>query len=43
MKIVERVLERMIREVGNVDEIEFDFMLGPGKKDALFVVRRIQR
>ena len=41
MKIVERVLER-IRELANIDLLQFGFMYGRGATDALFVVRRMQ-
>ena len=42
LKIVERVLER-IRELVNIDLMQFGFMPGRGATDALFVVRRIQK
>ena len=42
MKIVERVLERRIREFINIDSMQFGFMPGRGTADALFVVRRMQ-
>ena len=42
MKIVERVLEKRIPELVNIDLMQFDFMPGRGKTDALFVVRRMQ-
>ena len=42
MKIVERVLERRIRELVNIDSMQFSFMPGRGTTDALFVVRRMQ-
>ena len=42
MKIVEKVLERRIRELVNVDSMQFGFMPERGTTDALFVVRRIQ-
>ena len=42
MKIVERVLERRIRESVNIDSMQFGFMPGRGTTDALFVVRRMQ-
>ena len=41
MKIVERVLER-IREVVNIDTMQFGLMPGRETTGALFVVRRIQ-
>ena len=42
MKIVERVLDRIIRELVNSDSMQFGFMPGRGTTDALFVVRRMQ-
>ena len=41
-KIVERVLERRIRELVNIDSMQFGFMPGRGITDALFVTRRMQ-
>ena len=41
MNIVERVLEKKIRELVNIDSIQFGFMHGRGTPDALFVVRRM--
>ena len=41
-KIVERVLERRIRELVNIDSMQFGFMPGRGTTDALFVVQRMQ-
>ena len=42
MKIVERVLERRIRELVNFGSMQFGFIPGRGTTDALFVVRRMQ-
>ena len=42
MKIVERVLERQIRALANLNEMQFGFMPGKGTVDAIFMVRRIQ-
>ena len=42
MKIVERGMERRIRELVNIDSMQFDFMSGIRTTDALFVVRRMQ-
>ena len=42
MKIVGRVLERRIRELVNINSMQFGFMPGRGTTDALFVVRRMQ-
>ena len=41
MKIVEREMERRIRELVNIDSMQFDFVSGR-TTDALFVVRRMQ-
>jgi len=41
MKIVETVLERKIKSLVNLDEMQFDFMFGK-QTDALFIVRRLQ-
>ena len=38
MEIVERVLERRIRALVNIDSMQFGFMSGRGTTDALFVV-----
>ena len=42
VKIVEKVLERRIRELVNIDSMQFGFMPGRETTDALFVVRRMQ-
>ena len=42
MKIVKRMLERKIREVINIDSMQFGFMPERGTIDALFVVPRMQ-
>ena len=42
MKIVERVLERRIRTLVNLNEMQFGFMPGKGTVDAIFIVRRMQ-
>ena len=42
MKMVKRVLERRIRELVNINSMQFGFMPGRGTTDALFVVRRMQ-
>ena len=41
-KIVERVLERRIRTLVNLNEMQFGFMPGKGTVDAIFIVRRMQ-
>ena len=42
MKIVERVLEKRIRGLVKVDDMQFGFMPGKGTTGALFILRRIQ-
>ena len=42
MKVVERVLEKRIRGMIALDDMQFGFMPGRGTIDALFVVRRLQ-
>ena len=41
-KIIERVLERKIRELVFVDGMQFNFMPGKGTTDVLLVVKRMQ-
>ena len=42
MKIVEKVLERRIRTLVDLDEMQFGFMPGRGTIDALFILRMVQ-
>ena len=42
MKIINRVLEKRIRELVNIDSMQFGFMPGRGTTDTLFVVQRMQ-
>ena len=42
MKIVEKVLERRLRRMVKVDEMQFGFMPGKGTIDAVFILRRLQ-
>ena len=42
MKIVEKVLERRLRRMVKVDEVQFGFMPGKGTIDAVFILRRLQ-
>ena len=41
MKIVERVPERQIRTLVNLNDMQFGFMPGKGTVDAIFIVRRM--
>ena len=42
MKIVEKLLERQIRTIINLNKMQFGFMPGKGTVDAIFIVRRMQ-
>ena len=42
MKIIERVLERQIRILVNLNKMQFGFMPGKGTVDAIFIVRKMQ-
>ena len=42
MKVVERVIERRIREQAHVDEMQFGFRSGSGTTDAIFILRQLQ-
>ena len=42
MKIVERVLERRIQTLVNLNEMQFGFMPGKGTVDVIFILRRMQ-
>ena len=42
MKIVDRVLERKIRTLINLNKMQFGFMPGKGTMDEIFIVRRMQ-
>ena len=42
MKIVETVLEKRLRCMVKVNEMQFDFMPGKGTIDGVFILRRLQ-
>ena len=42
MKVVERILERKIRTLVNLNDMQSGFMPGKGTMDAIFIVRRMQ-
>ena len=42
MKVLERVLEKRIREQVNIDDMQFGFTPGKGTTDATFIVRQLQ-
>ena len=42
LKLVERVIEKIIRECRVIDDMQFGFMPGCGTNDAIFIVRQPQ-
>ena len=42
MKIVEKLLEKRLQCMVKVNKIQFGFMPGKGKVDAVFILRRLQ-
>ena len=42
MKLLERVLDPLIRNMVNIDEMQFGFVPGKGTTDAIFIVRQLQ-
>ena len=42
MKIVEKVLQRRMRHMVKVNEMQFGFMPGKGTIDAVFILKRLQ-
>ena len=42
MKVLERVVDKLIRERVSIDEMQFGFMPGRGTTDAIFIVRQMQ-
>ena len=42
MKVLERMVERLIRQRVEIDEMQCEFMLGCGTTDAIFIVRQLQ-
>ena len=42
MKGIERVIEKIIRERISIDDMQFGFMPGRGKTDAIFILRQLQ-
>ena len=42
MKVAERVLEKKLHRIVNVNEMQFGFMPNRGTIDAVFILRRLQ-
>ena len=42
MKILEKVLNRRIRNIVHIDNMQFGFSPGKGTTDAMFVIRQAQ-
>ena len=42
MKVVERIVETLIRDSISIDDMQFGFMLGRGTTDAIFILRKLQ-
>ena len=43
MKVVERLLEKRLRRLVKVDQMQFGFMSGKSTVDAIFILRRMQK
>ena len=43
MKIVERVLERQIRTLSNMNKMQFEFIPGKATVDVIFIERRMPK
>jgi len=42
MEVLERVVERRLRNLVKIDEMQLDFTPGRGTTDAIFIVRQVQ-
>ena len=42
MKVLERIVDGLIRQVVSIDDSQFGFVPGRGTTDAIFVVRQLQ-
>ena len=43
MKVLERIVDGLIRQVVSIDDNQFGFVPGRGTTDAIFVVRQLQK
>ena len=42
MKVLERIIERLIRDIVDIDSMQFGFRPGRGTTDAIFILRQLQ-
>ena len=42
MKVIERVIDKLLRERIDIDEMQFGFVPGRGTTDAIFLFRQLQ-
>ena len=42
MKVLERIVDGLIRQLVSIDDSQFGFVPGRGKTDAIFVVKQLQ-
>ena len=42
MKVIERVAERLIRDIVSINDNQFGFMPGRGTTDAIFILQQMQ-
>ena len=42
MKVLERIVDKIIREMIEIDEMQFAFVPGRGTTDAIFIIRQLQ-
>ena len=42
MKVLERIVDGLIRQVVSIDDSHFGFVTGRGTTDAIFVIRKLQ-
>ena len=42
LKVLERIIDSFIRDIVDIDDMQFGFMPGRGTTDAIFIVRQIQ-
>ena len=43
MKVIERVIDKLLRERIDIDEMQFGFVPGRGTTDAIFLLRQLQK